>query len=84
MIAGHSWSNPRVINGAAAFCGGRWPGQVTGCDDSQGSQPTVSPATGQVWVGFLNGDTVDEDQYSLSRRPTAEHLLDADAGRHDL
>lgn len=61
---GHSWSNPQVINGGAAFCaaGGRGiSGQQ--CDDSQGSQPTVSPTTGQLWVGFLNGDTVDEDQY---------------------
>jgi len=59
---GHSWSNPKLINGGAAFCasGGR-PG--SGCDDSQGSQPTVNPTTGQLWVGFLNGDTEDEDQY---------------------
>src|SRR5256714_3808969 len=33
------------------------------CRDSQGSQPTVNPTTGQLWVGFLNGDTEDEDQY---------------------
>jgi hypothetical protein len=57
-----SWSTPKLINGAAAFCaaGGR---AGNGCDDSQGSQPTVSPATGQLWVGFINGDTIDEDQY---------------------
>jgi hypothetical protein len=23
--------------------------------DSQGSQPTVNPTTGQLWVGFING-----------------------------
>jgi hypothetical protein len=57
-----SWSAPKVINGSAEFCasGGR-PGN--GCDDSQGSQPTVNPTTGQLWVGFINGDTTDEDQY---------------------
>ena len=33
------------------------------CTDSQGSQPTVNPTTGQLWVGFINGDTEDEDQY---------------------
>jgi hypothetical protein len=59
---GHTWSPPKVINGAAAFCapGGR-PGN--GCDDSQGSETTVNPTTGQLWVGFINGDTTDEDQY---------------------
>jgi hypothetical protein len=57
-----SWSAPKNINGAASFCaaGGR---AGNGCDDSQGSQPTVNPTTGQVWVGFINGDTEDEDQY---------------------
>jgi hypothetical protein len=57
-----SWSPPRKINGAASFCaaGGR-PGN--GCDDSQGSEPTANPSTGQLWVGFINGDTIDEDQY---------------------
>src|SRR3954449_8625908 len=57
-----SWSPPHQVTGGAAFCapGGR-PGN--GCDDSQGSQPTVNPTTGQLWVGFLNGDTQDEDQY---------------------
>ena len=59
---GRTWSTPKFIAGAAAFCapGGR-PGNA--CDDSQGSQPTVNPNTGQLWVGFLNGDTEDEDQY---------------------
>lgn len=57
-----SWSAPKYIAGSASFCaaGGR-PGNA--CDDSQGSQPTVNPTTGQLWVGFINGDTVDEDQY---------------------
>src|SRR5205823_4109833 len=57
-----SWSPPHVINGSAEFCaaGSRLN---NGCDDSQGSQPTVNSTTGQLWVGFLNGDTEDEDQY---------------------
>src|SRR5947207_3295014 len=56
----HSWSPAHFIAGAASFCVGR-PGNE--CDDSQGSQPTVNPTTGEVWVGFINGDTTDEDQY---------------------
>jgi hypothetical protein len=55
-----SWSPAKPIYGAAAFCVGR---PANACRDSQGSQPTVNPTTGQVWVGFLNGDTQDEDQY---------------------
>ena len=57
-----SWSAPKFIAGAAAFCaaGGRAGNE---CDDSQGSEPTVNPTTGQLWVGFINGDTTDEDQY---------------------
>ncbi len=51
-----SWSPAKPIYGAGSFCFGD-------CKDSQGSQPTVNPTTGQLWVGFLNGDTVDEDQY---------------------
>ena len=54
-----SWSAARPIYGSGQFC-------VYGthsCTDSQGSQPTVNPTTGQVWVGFINGDTIDEDQY---------------------
>ena len=57
---GHTWSPAKAIYGAAAFCVGR---ANNGCRDSQGSQPTVNPTTGQLWVGFLNGDTEDEDQY---------------------
>jgi hypothetical protein len=51
-----SWSPSKPIYGSASFCFGA-------CRDSQGSQPTVNPATGQLWVGFINGDTEDEDQY---------------------
>jgi hypothetical protein len=54
-----SWSAPRYIAGSGAFC--FFFGGV--CRDSQGSQPTVNPTTGQLWVGFINGDTFDEDQY---------------------
>ena len=50
----------KVINGSAAFCVGR---PNSDCRDNQGSTPTVNPTTGQLWVGFLNGDTPDEDQY---------------------
>jgi hypothetical protein len=57
-----SWSAPKLINGGAAFCGAGGRAN-NGCDDSQGSQPTVNPTTGQLWVGFINGDTEDEDQY---------------------
>jgi len=54
-----TWSAAKPIYGSATFC-------VYGaneCTDSQGSEPTVNPSTGQLWVGFLNGDTTDEDQY---------------------
>lgn len=62
---GRSWSPSHVVTGGASFCaaGGR-PGN--GCDDNQGSQPTVNPTTGQLWVGYINGDTTDEDQYLVS------------------
>jgi len=56
---GRSWSTPKPIYGSGQFC-------VYGdnaCRDSQGSEPTVNPTTGELWVGFLNGDTADEDQY---------------------
>jgi hypothetical protein len=58
----HSWSLPKIINGSGSFCaaGGR-PGNE--CADNQGSETTVNPTTGQLWVGFINGDTADEDQY---------------------
>jgi len=56
---GRSWSQPKPIYGSGQFC-------IYGdqrCRDSQGSEPTVNPTTGELWVGFLNGDTADEDQY---------------------
>lgn len=57
----HSWSNPKVINGGAAFCTG---GTVAGqCDDDQFSTPTVNPTTGFLYVAFENFDTPDENQY---------------------
>ena len=57
-----SFSPPKYIAGSGAFCaaGGR---PANACADSQGSEPTVNPTTGQLWVGFENGDTADEDQY---------------------
>jgi len=59
---GHTWSRAKVINGSGSFCasGGR-PGNE--CADNQGSETTVNPTTGELWVGFINGDTTDEDQY---------------------
>jgi hypothetical protein len=57
-----SWSRPKTIYGAAPFCHPSWKANDL-CTDSQGSQPTVNPTTGQLWVGFINGDTEDEDQY---------------------
>jgi hypothetical protein len=59
---GHTWSPSKYIAGSAAFCAPSWSPSGR-CQDSQGSQPTVNPVTGQLWVGFLNGDTEDEDQY---------------------
>jgi hypothetical protein len=56
----HSWSAPKYIAGSGAFC---FFSATNRCSDSQGSQPTVNPTTGQLWVGFINGDTIDEDQY---------------------
>ncbi|MDQ6883802.1 MAG: glycoside hydrolase [Candidatus Dormibacteraeota bacterium] len=54
-----SWSPSKPIYGTGSFC---FAANST-CKDSQGSQPTVNPTTGQLWVGFINGDTADEDQY---------------------
>jgi hypothetical protein len=54
-----SWSTPKPIYGTGTFCASTG----NSCKNSQGSQPTVNPTTGQVWVGFLNGNTPDEDQY---------------------
>jgi hypothetical protein len=54
-----SWSPAKAIYGTGSFC----LAAGNSCKDSQGSQPTVNPVTGQLWVGFINGDTQDEDQY---------------------
>ncbi len=64
---GRSWSPPHVVTGSASFCaaGGRGAAGDS-CDDNQGSEPTVNPTTGQLWVGYINGDTDDEDQYLVS------------------
>src|SRR3954454_15777775 len=45
---GRSWSASKPIFGSGAFC----VTPTNGCTDSQGSQPTVNPTTGQLWVGF--------------------------------
>jgi hypothetical protein len=59
---GRSWSPPKVINGSAPFCVGT---AATGasCSDNQGSNPTVNPQTGFLYVAFQNFDTPDENQY---------------------
>jgi hypothetical protein len=57
-----SWSAPKYIAGSGSFCAPDWNPSGR-CSDSQGSEPTVNPTTGQLWVGFQNGDTTDEDQY---------------------
>jgi hypothetical protein len=59
---GRSWSPAVFIAGSGAFCHPSWKPDDR-CSDSQGSEPTVNPTTGEVWVGFLNGDTEDESQY---------------------
>jgi hypothetical protein len=59
---GRSWSPRKIINGSAGFCTGAFAGGEQ-CDDSQGSTPTVNPVSGQLSVGFINGDTPDENQY---------------------
>jgi BNR/Asp-box repeat len=48
---GQTWSAPRIISGAAAFCTGALSG--TTCDQDQGSVPTVA-ADGSIYVSFLN------------------------------
>jgi hypothetical protein len=59
---GRSWSPAVFIGGHAPFCHPSWKPDDR-CSDSQGTEPTVNPTTGEVWVGFQNGDTEDEDQY---------------------
>jgi hypothetical protein len=61
---GRSWSPPRPINGSAPFCvGTAGPGGTNGCDDNQGSNPTVNPTNGFLYIAFQNFDTPDENQY---------------------
>jgi hypothetical protein len=62
---GYSWSPPRVISGSAPFCVGGF--SPTGCDDNQGSVPTVNPSTGFLYVVFENFNTPDENQYLMVR-----------------
>nr|MBA2475630.1 exo-alpha-sialidase [Actinomycetota bacterium] len=59
-----SWSPPRAISGSAPFCVGS---AASECAFNQGSVPTVHPATGALYVSFLNGNTPDEDQYLVVR-----------------
>jgi hypothetical protein len=60
----YSWSPPRVIDGSAPFCLGV---VASNCDSNQGSVPTVNPTTGELWVGFENFNTPDENQYLVVR-----------------
>jgi hypothetical protein len=61
----HSWSAPRPISGSAPFCEGL--ASPNGCDVNQFSTPTVSPATGEVFVSFENFNTPNENQYLVVR-----------------
>ena len=61
---GRSWSPERPISGSAPFCTG---GTVDRCDFNQFSTPTVSPATGTLYVAFENFNTPHENQYLLVR-----------------
>ena len=57
-----SWSPPQYI-AAPARSAPPAAGPATAATTARAPQPTVNPTTGQLWVGFLNGDTTDEDQY---------------------
>jgi hypothetical protein len=59
----HSWSPPKVINGSSAFCVGTAAVVGGSCSDNQGSNPTVNPTNGFLYVAFENFDTPDENQY---------------------
>jgi hypothetical protein len=61
---GRSWSPQKVINGSAPFCTG---GVGSNCDTNQFSVPTVSPATGALYVAFENYNTPDENEYLVVR-----------------
>jgi hypothetical protein len=58
---GRSWSPRKVISGSAPFC------ITVVCDLNQFSNPTVNPTTGELWVGFENFNTNDENQYLVVR-----------------
>jgi hypothetical protein len=60
----YSWSPPKVISGSAPFC---QFGVLNNCDSNQFSTPTVNPTTGELWVGFENFNTPDENQYLVVR-----------------
>lgn len=59
-----SWSAPKAISGSAPFCIGS---PASACDFNQGSVPTVNPTNGALYVAWLNGNTIDEDQYLMAR-----------------
>jgi hypothetical protein len=61
---GRSWSPEMRISGNAPFCVGS-PGSE--CRFNQASVPTTNPATGGIYVAFINGNTIDEDQYLAVR-----------------
>lgn len=61
---GRSWSAEKPISGSASFC---VFSPANECRFNQGSVPTVSPATGYLYVSFINGNTPDEDQYLVVR-----------------
>jgi hypothetical protein len=62
---GRSWSAPKLVSTSAPFCNFGLTGG-NNCDDNQGSQPVVHPATGIVYVAYENFNTEDENQYLLS------------------
>jgi hypothetical protein len=62
-----SWSPPNAISGSAPFCVNFGTGESDDCDLNQYSVPTVNPKTGHLYVAWLNGNTLDEDQYVMVR-----------------
>jgi hypothetical protein len=63
---GRSWSPRRTISGSAPFCIGLTAPTV--CDDNQFSVPTVSPATGHVYVAWENFNTTGITSQWLAAR----------------
>jgi len=63
-----SWSAPKSISGNAAFCiGGDDAGaDPDACNINQFSVPTVSPATGALYVAWQNFNTPEENQYVVT------------------